>query len=233
MPRAYLSVALLAGVLLISPEVALAKDCPWNNPSDCARAAETAQNPIVAVIGAIIGWILAAISTKAYAGSAGRWFVTDKGLVIPIIVPKPGTTFQLPTVEETDNLLEKAGLKGKVKRLSPPSAESNCIGYVFGGDKIQIPNAETSKILSDNEYEAMQKPQKEDAVIYKDAQGNVKHAGTVVGVDPKGNPIIRSRWGPRGVSEHGPNDVPPTYGRPTYYRSGRKGGHQLNQREEQ
>ncbi len=51
---------------------AFAIDCPRNDPGgvDCARAAETAQNPLLAILGALIGAVLGCTARKAYAAPA-------------------------------------------------------------------------------------------------------------------------------------------------------------------
>ena len=248
-----LLIGVSVGLLFLIVGSVHAAHCPPSdaNRADCAKAAETAQNPLVAFFGALIGAFFGLFASPVYAEEPPATkprFATDKGRAVETTDdgdPQHPHTEQADRFE--DNVIENWGLKGKVKKVGASTNRFNCHGFTFCNKEAWVVDWKAvDDILSDNGYEDLSKVKKAkgDVAVYrvdveeKDENGNVtkkvravSHTGIIVEVDANGNPtLIESKWGKLGVYQHAPNDLKPDWGKdPTYYRTGRPGGNTLNQ----
>ena len=159
---------------------------------------------------------------------AAKPYKTDKGKTV--------TTFDDgwpnhpdKTQDEADEALRRIGLKDKVEQTGPPTDDYDCHGWTFTNGAKWIDDDQVQKILDDNGYTKVAKPKVGDLVVYKDADGNIRHTGIVRKVDPETGEVtkVESKWGRYGRYKHAPNDVPSSYGTPEYYHTDREGGHTL------
>jgi len=156
-------------------------------------------------------------------GAAAIEFKTDKGNSVESYDDGDPNS---PDVSEAveDQVLRDLGLKDKVTRTAPPSDGYDCHGWTFACGSKWINNDQVQKILDDNGYTQVTRPAVGDIVVYRDADGNITHTGLVRAVDSNGNvTVVESKWGRLGRYRHAPNDVPPSYGTPSYYRTQRQG----------
>ena len=137
-----------------------------------------------------------------------------------------------------DAWLRANGFAGRVNKVGPPADSYNCHGFTFTKGNKWVSCDQVKKILDDNGYQRVANPQVGDIVVYRNPGAgcppdDITHTGKVVAVDNQG-PIIESKWGRLGRYRHRPNDVPASYGAPSYYRTNRAGQggnpHILNQR---
>ncbi len=137
----------------------------------------------------------------------------------------------------------------KVQRTGPATGQYNCYAYAFDRvDKwisVGSPprngetkpdweqrikkegSAEISTALSDQGYKtiAEKDAKKGDIVVYRDANGNIRHAGKVV--DAAGGKVtkVESKWGTWGLYQHSPDNAKAEadYGKVREYYSGGAG----------
>jgi hypothetical protein len=88
------------------------------------------------------------------------------------------------------------------------------------------------RILREDGYRRLDAPgeaQLGDVVVYRDAGGDVCHAGIVVGINlydpqnPRDARVVLSKWGRDGEYVHDETYVPPILGAPAEYWTDRKG----------
>ena len=106
------------------------------------------------------------------------------------------------------------------------TAESNCHGWVFAGNRFWLMGKDVERILVDNRYETVTDPAPGDLVIYRGNTGAIVHSAIVRGRTGDGEMLLESKWGSKGCFVHAPKYQP--FGeRFEYYRSPRK-GHRLS-----
>src|SRR5207247_1736740 len=98
---------------------------------------------------------------------------------------------------------------------------SNCHGWVFTGGRYFVSPEDVEKILKENDYELVRRPEAGDLIMYRDAEGKLVHSGIVRFVDGD-FVLLESQWGTNGRYLHEPAE--PQYS-PSfeYYRSARRG----------
>jgi len=123
-------------------------------------------------------------------------------------------------------VIELAGFTHQVIRITGPSAESNCHGWVFTGGSFCVASEQVDAILADNGYAPVEQAEGGDLIIYRDGSGLPAHSGVVRFVGEDGRVLVESKWGPLGVFLHTPETQPfsPQY---NFWRSPRL-GHRLH-----
>jgi hypothetical protein len=138
---------------------------------------------------------------------------TDMGRKVRHVHPADGLTDEERRATE-DWLAEQYP---DAELVSRPTPAFNCFGLAF--DQAQswldtlAPEDATElleSILADNGYEKRGRVGRFCCVIlYRDAAGNVTHAGLVLEVDGAGRPtVIQSKWGAAGQYRHHPDHSP-------------------------
>lgn len=152
-----------------------------------------------------------------YRELTGIVAVTDQGREIPLAAYALSSSIG----DAESNLLARQPFAAQVIRLFPPSAETNCHGWVFTGGRHAIPSQHIEGLLSDNLYEPVDSPDVGDIVVYHSGE-TILHTGLVKWIDERGTVFVESKWGPLGVYLHSALAQP--YGDEfTYYRTSRPG----------
>lgn len=152
---------------------------------------------------------------EARSGAA----VTDRGRPVRTFVaarrpPRPGGT---------PASVQHHLRRGELLRLSGPAGDCNCHGWVFLGGRSWLLGEDVEAVLEDNGYRRAEAPRPGDLVVYRSADGVIRHSGVVLAVTEGGTPLVESKWGDDGLFAHAAEM--PGYGRHEYYRSGRAGHH--------
>jgi hypothetical protein len=106
-------------------------------------------------------------------------------------------------------------------RLTPPTGECDCHGWVFLGGRGWMAPADIEFILEDNNYRTVSEPHAGDLVLYRDGAGRIRHSGILIGLTEESQAVVQSKWGDQGECVH---LAPiPGYGRHHFYRSPREG----------
>jgi hypothetical protein len=170
-------------------------------------------------------------------GGAATTFTTDVGNPV-----STGGATPVPSLEEEREWMENHGLASKVRRIRNTATDSyNCHGFVYLDAAAWL--NDPSPVIKDNNYFVPAKPDVDDAVVYtksaptldKDNRPSFSeippHSGLVTKGGP-GNPTqVTSKWGSWHVYQHRPADVWAEYGKPTFLRSTRGGGHTAKREE--
>jgi hypothetical protein len=149
--------------------------------------------------------------------------VTDRGQTLPV--------FRWDVADDVFEYyasLSEARLKDSHQACilrAPPDVRANCHGWVFAGGAHLLRGEDVARLLDDNGYQVVDRPQTNDLVIYRNDGGDIRHTGLVRGILDDGTVLIESKWGIDGRYLHRPEDQPysPTF---RYYRSPRN-GHQV------
>lgn len=116
--------------------------------------------------------------------------------------------------------LENGG--GHLIRLSGPTTQCNCHGWVFTGGLCWIGNDSIDTILLENDYEQVEIPAPGDVVVYRNSEDEPMHSGIVRFHGQPGQIMVESKWGLFGVYIHFVHQ-PPDPGKWAFYRSSRSG----------
>jgi hypothetical protein len=123
------------------------------------------------------------------------------------------------SLQEIADLLQEEDLTGKVLILEPSNRWFNCHSYTFtNGVAGWIGDQQVEEILYDQQYiqVSRQGAQVGDIVIYRNAEGLIKHSGVIL--KRKGREItVTSKWGDHALMEHNIDDVLSRYGNPRIY----------------
>lgn len=151
----------------------------------------------------------------------GIRLVTDQGRQIKL--------YRFVLTEEADEAeqqwVEEGRLECHIIRTGDVDPASNCHGWVFTGGRYAIHPDDVGDIVTDNGYQRVETPRKDDLILYRDDRGAILHTGVVLEVVNENLVLIESKWGPLGRYLHPPEFQP--YGTNFgYYRSSRD-GHQV------
>jgi hypothetical protein len=118
--------------------------------------------------------------------------VTDRGRTVELWRPKvPWSDAELNDRERRS--LQLVNAKSDLPRVAPANESTNCHGWVFTGGRYVLGNLDIEKILTDNDYVAIEHPRPGDLAIYRN-NGGVSHTAVVREAEP-GHPIIvESKW---------------------------------------
>jgi hypothetical protein len=144
---------------------------------------------------------------------------TDQGRSLRIFVPLHRGSTPRPLGEEA--LLQYHSRMTGLVRLAPPSGDYNCYGWLFLGGNGWMLDEAVEAILQDNGYSTVDPPQSGDLVVYRDAGGQLRHSGLVVGIAEEGQVLVESKWADQGLYVHGA--LMPGYGVHQFHRSARRG----------
>jgi hypothetical protein len=149
---------------------------------------------------------------------AEHFFLTDQGSHLPVF------NWLVPP-EEYDAFARKSDKSFRERytltSTSPPTAQSNCHGWVFLQGKFLIFAEQVERILRENGYRPVAEPKVGDVIIYRDPSGTILHSGLVWWVGSEGQTLIHSKFGVSGRYLHSPIEQP--YGeRFSYYRADRR-----------
>lgn len=151
----------------------------------------------------------------------GLRLVTDQGREIKL--------YRFVLAEEAEQAeqqwIAEGRLECRIIRTGDVDPASNCHGWVFTGGRYAIHPDDVEDIVTDNGYQRVESPRKDDLILYRDDRGAILHTGIVVEVISENLVLIESKWGPLGRYLHPPEYQPygTTFG---YYRSSRD-GHQV------
>ena len=143
----------------------------------------------------------------------------------PILVYRVDRSWQEAISSTSLTRDRQVGLSYSAIWQAPPDFRANCHGWVFADGRYIIRGKDVDKILSDNRYLRVARPQSGDVVVYRSkADNKVLHTGVVRFVD-QGLVLIESKWGVWGRYLHQPEHQPYS-NRFAFYRAPRP-GHQL------
>lgn len=118
--------------------------------------------------------------------------------------------------------LDRSVNGSRVIAVGPSDARTICHGWTFCGGRYLISGPTVERILQENGYQRVEKPQAGDLVIYREGQeGLIVHSGLVKAVGEDGYVLVESKWGTHGRYLHEPSWQPysQTF---SYYHSERK-----------
>jgi hypothetical protein len=147
--------------------------------------------------------------------------LTDRGTSITLQeAASPRDAQLLADIEE--QVLTAASLRDSVIRVGPANDRCNCHGWVFTGGRYSVRGGEVDVILHDNNYQEQSQPKPGDLVVYRAAEGTVRHTAVVQYIT-EGEPVlVKGKWGNFGIFTH-PVDQSPYGVEFTFYRSPRAG----------
>ena len=90
-------------------------------------------------------------------------------------------------------------------QTAPPSAETNCHGWVFCDGRFCLEDYDVDRILRDNDYHIVSQPQPGDLIVYRAYSDEVTHTG-IVRLVQDGRVLVESKWGRLGRYLHSPGD---------------------------
>lgn len=117
-------------------------------------------------------------------------------------------------------------------RLRSFSGVYNCIGMVIASRRTWVDPEDLLRVLKEDGYRKLANESEAvcgDVVVYRDASGDVCHAGIVLGKNrydpenPRDTLVVLSKWGGEGEYEHDASHVPIPCGKPAEYWTDRKG----------
>jgi hypothetical protein len=147
---------------------------------------------------------------------------TDQGHVLPLYGNLLDDIEDAALKRIEDSIRKSMTLQ--VIQTADADKSCNCHGWVFTGGRYSVRGMEVDRILEDNGYTEVSRPQPGDAIVYRSESGTVLHSG-VVRVVANDLILIESKWGPNGRFLHAPETQ--VYSpRWAYYHSTRH-GHEL------
>lgn len=135
-----------------------------------------------------------AVAHVAKVPVADAVVVTDRGRIF--------TVFQYDARGRDVPQDAAQALRGKLHRIAPPDASTNCHGWVFTGGRYAICAAAVAALLEDNGYHAVNSPRRGDVIVYRDDAGKILHSGRVRSVHDDGQVWVESKWGASGRYVH-------------------------------
>lgn len=94
-------------------------------------------------------------------------------------------------------------------RTGEPTITTDCHGETFDDGNCWINDEEVQQVLDDDYVVVAGAKQVGDIVVYRDADGNITHSGTVTAVDGNGNVTeVESKWGSGGKYKHAVDETP-------------------------
>ena len=90
-------------------------------------------------------------------------------------------------------------------QTAPPSAETNCHGWVFCDGRFCLEDYDVDRILRDNDYHIVSQPQPGDLIVYRAYSDDVTHTG-IVRLVQDDRVLVESKWGRLGRYLHAPGD---------------------------
>jgi hypothetical protein len=173
---------------------------------------------------------------RQVAGAAAT-FTTDVGNPV-----STGGSTPVPSLAYEQKWMEDHGLASKVRRIRNSATDSyNCHGFVYLDAAAWLDDP--SPVIKDNKYFVPAKPDVDDAVVYTKTAPTLDtdnrpsfseippHSGLVTKGGPGSPSEVTSKWGSWHVYQHRPADVWDEYGKPTFLRSARGGGHTAKREE--
>jgi hypothetical protein len=133
---------------------------------------------------------------------------------------------RVPDESSDATLIEERQLGRRVIQTAPASLDCNCHGWVFAGGRHWVRGAQVERILEDNGYEAVSRPQPGDVAIWRSHRGDLLHSGLVRSASEDGLVLIESKWGQAGRFIHTPEHHAYLGSNCTFYHSPR-GSHLL------
>jgi hypothetical protein len=144
---------------------------------------------------------------------------TDQGTPIPLLMNEEQ---QHLTVAEELTLLKSLGLTQAVIRMGPADPVTNCHGWVFAAGQYCVSGVWVRRILLENGYQRVDRPDVGDLIVYQNDQGEVLHTGVVRALGLGDLVLVESKWSVWGRYLHEPaaQAYSANY---TYYHSPRSG----------
>ena len=182
-----------------------------------------------------VGYVSHELIKKVVSGS--RTFTTDIGSPISL-----GRATSVPSLAYEIKWMKDQGLTSKVRRI-PKSATNryNCHGFIYLDANGWLDDP--TSIIKDNAYFVPEKPDVDDAIMYTKTAPTLDserrpvfkeippHSGIVTKGSPGSPTEATSKWGSWHLYQHRPADVWAEYGKPTFLRSKRAGGHTVTIKE--
>ena len=147
---------------------------------------------------------------------------TDQGRKVRLLTAPADALPEAAAVLQERRMMQYWTTVGGVIRQGPPDGRANCHGWTFTQGRWWIPGEEVPRILKDNGYAIVPRPEAGDIVVYGDEAGTIAHTGIVFAVGERGAVMIESKWCWLGRYLHLPEAQP--YGKQiAYYHSARSG----------
>lgn len=137
---------------------------------------------------------------REYVTVEGYHATTDRGANIPLLQI---TNSKADALARTDKrIADQSVHRLSLIRVTEPTSQTNCHGWVFTGGLCWVSNDSVDVILQDNDYQQVDLPTAKDLAIYRDEQGQIVHTAIVRAVWPEGRILVESKWGALGVFIH-------------------------------
>ena len=136
---------------------------------------------------------------RDYQPAEGLSATTDLGSDVPLLRL---TNSKADVLARSDERIIRNFNHAHLIRISGPSAQTNCHGWVFTGGLCWISTDGVELVLTENGYQQVETPVQGDLVVYRDDSGKVIHTGIVRAYSSDGRILIESKWGTLGAFVH-------------------------------
>jgi hypothetical protein len=144
---------------------------------------------------------------------------TDAGHPVPLCSARRAEDG--PLEEGEARMIHQRNLHRRVIQTASADLTSNCHGWVFAAGRHWVRGSSIERILLDNGYQAVSRPEPGDLAVWRDESGSVTHSGLVRSSADDGTVLIESKWGMAGRFIHTPTAHAYATHNCTYYHSGR------------